>query len=408
MPGRFKQSSLPTDTNKGYTLTESRANDRRSHTARPRVFVSSVVEGFGAFREAAREGILAAGGEPVLVNEDFPSLATSSRNACLDAVESSDIYVAIIGSRGGWTTPSGRLVVEEEYEHAVARRLPVLAFIQSAEQDQEAERLARRLSDYVNGRFRAEFQSPDHLRRAVEQALRDPIERHRRPLVSPDRVRDRLMRPHRMHGEAALHFVLVPERDEELVSPMEMDGPDFRHDLYEVGLERSVGLLSHEAAKEYDSLRDSAVIHQSAERGRRGEAPEVRIEIETNGRVSIDAAITGRRTRGTVLGFEGMMLVRADVEDSLRAAFAFSALFFERFDPYRRQERFLYGVALTGLQHKKWVEEVRPSNSMSLSLRERADPLVLLPEPRVVTRVTLQQANEEITRVVRYAQHELR
>jgi hypothetical protein len=42
-------------------------------TARSRVFVSSVVEGFAEYRQAARSGIEQAGGEAVLVNEDFPA-----------------------------------------------------------------------------------------------------------------------------------------------------------------------------------------------------------------------------------------------------------------------------------------------------------------------------------------------
>ena len=116
-----------------------------------RVFVTLVIDGFDAFRQAAREGIVAAGGKPVLVNEDFPSLVTSSRNACLDAVESSDFLVSIIGHGGGWTTPSGRLVVEEEYDHAVARKRPVLVFIQNTNRDAAAERFARRVSDCVDG-----------------------------------------------------------------------------------------------------------------------------------------------------------------------------------------------------------------------------------------------------------------
>lgn len=52
---------------------------------RRRVFVSSVIEGFAEYRLAARNSIAYAGGEPVLVNEDFPSQADSSRNTCLDA-----------------------------------------------------------------------------------------------------------------------------------------------------------------------------------------------------------------------------------------------------------------------------------------------------------------------------------
>jgi hypothetical protein len=70
-------------------------------SARPRVFVSSVIEGFQAYRQAAARAVEAAGGEPVLVNEQFPSLAASSRNACLDAVESCDSFVLILGARGG-------------------------------------------------------------------------------------------------------------------------------------------------------------------------------------------------------------------------------------------------------------------------------------------------------------------
>ncbi len=37
-----------------------------------------------------------------LVNEDFPSQAGSSRNTCLDAIDSCDIFLLVIGGRGGW------------------------------------------------------------------------------------------------------------------------------------------------------------------------------------------------------------------------------------------------------------------------------------------------------------------
>lgn len=116
--------------------------------------MSSVVEGFAEFRQAAREAIIAAGGEPVLVNEDFPSPAASSRNACLDAVDSCDFLVSIVGERGGWTAPSGLLVVEEEYQRARRKRIPVLAFLRKGHRDSDAERFARELSDYIDGTFR--------------------------------------------------------------------------------------------------------------------------------------------------------------------------------------------------------------------------------------------------------------
>src|ERR1700732_549738 len=97
---------------------------------RPRVFVSSVVEGFAEYRQAARNGIAEAGGEAVLVNEDFPSQASSSRNTCLDAIDSCDIFLVVVGARGGWKTPSGRLGVGEEFAHARARKIPALVFLE--------------------------------------------------------------------------------------------------------------------------------------------------------------------------------------------------------------------------------------------------------------------------------------
>lgn len=66
---------------------------------RTRVFVSSVIEGFAEYRQAARSGIEQAGGEAVLVNEDFPSQTSSSRNTCLDAIDSCDVFLSC--SAGG-------------------------------------------------------------------------------------------------------------------------------------------------------------------------------------------------------------------------------------------------------------------------------------------------------------------
>src|SRR5258708_7215708 len=133
---------------------------------KPRVFISSVIEGFEEFRQAAAEGVEAGGGEPVMV-ERFPSLARSPRNACLDGVQSADAYLGVIGQRGGWRTPSGALAVEEEFEEARRRSLPTLVFLQEASRDAEAERLAGKLSDYVGGRFRTTFTKPVELREKV-------------------------------------------------------------------------------------------------------------------------------------------------------------------------------------------------------------------------------------------------
>src|SRR5580698_155864 len=131
---------------------------------RTRVFVSSVVEGFAEYRQAARSGIEQAGAEGIFVNEDFPSQASSSRNTCLDAIDSCDVFLLVLGGRGGWKAPSGRLVVEEEFEHARSRKLPVLVFLEDVPRDGDGQRLSKRLSDYVDGNFRLRFSGASELR----------------------------------------------------------------------------------------------------------------------------------------------------------------------------------------------------------------------------------------------------
>src|SRR5687767_9613806 len=109
----------------------------------PKIFISSVMEGFRDFRDGAAQGIEAAGCT-ALRAEDHASVDRSSRNACLDMVEAADAMVLLIGERGGWVTPSGRTVTEDEYDHAVAAGKTVLVFLQEGvSRDNDSERLAQ-------------------------------------------------------------------------------------------------------------------------------------------------------------------------------------------------------------------------------------------------------------------------
>src|SRR5687767_3196702 len=103
-----------------------------AHGPSPRVFISSVIQGFEDFRQAAADGVAAGGGTPVMA-ELLPSLSSSPRNACLDGVQSSDVFVIVLGERAGWKTPSGEYAVEEEWQEARRRSLPILAFLQDCE-----------------------------------------------------------------------------------------------------------------------------------------------------------------------------------------------------------------------------------------------------------------------------------
>ncbi|MBW1674040.1 MAG: DUF4062 domain-containing protein, partial [Deltaproteobacteria bacterium] len=200
----------------------------------PRVFISSVIDGFKEYREAAKNGILDVGGEPVFV-EDYPALSISPRTACLDGVSSCDLFIIIIGTRGGWTAPSGKLVVEEEYEEARRCKLRILAFVQNTDRDEGATRLVAKISDFVNGVFRPTFVTAKELQSAVGEALGPIIDHYSNQEVDLHSINEKFENPYEIYNETSLRFAFGPERVEELIDPVYLESEELRHKLFEIG-----------------------------------------------------------------------------------------------------------------------------------------------------------------------------
>lgn len=258
---------------------------------RPRIFVSSVIEGFEDYREAARNGILDAGGEPALV-EDYPGLSISPRTACLDGVKSCDVLVAVIGDRGGWTAPSGKLVVQEEYDEARQNNLSVLAFIQDVERDEESQRLVDKISDYVSGVFRLTFSSATELRAAVKDSLEPIIQHLKNPEVELSMIEEKLKDPYEIYNEASLRFLLTPERVEEFIDPVSLESPDLKRQLLEIGHSGEVELFSYERPKRTEVGVNEIIILQSDEGRSWDGVDEIRLELTTTGIIVIDSNVT--------------------------------------------------------------------------------------------------------------------
>lgn len=374
---------------------------------RPRVFVSSVINGFEARRQAARKGITAVGGEAILVNEDFHALATSSRNACIDGVDSCDIYLVVIGERGGSRTPSGKLVVEEEYERARFRKMPVLAFVENCSRDSDAQELVKKLSDYIDGVFRRTFTGTEELRSQIEEALAPLVDQYQKPSIEPAMIQNILNQPYQIQNETSLRFALVPERDEEVLDVVRLDTDDVRRLLYEIGHAKEVGLFAYEHSKTTNVAIESIVILQKdSERRHRGEQI-VRLEVTVGGSITIDTNVTGRIDRGSHSMNEGFVIVEGDVTSSLRSCFAFADAFFGRVDPYKRHQRFFYNVLLSGLGYRKLVTEYREQNSFNMGAGTTSI-VQAFDKPRIITRDDLSSSNREVEAVMTLLRRQLR
>lgn len=353
------------------------------------------MDGFEAYREAARRAIEASGGEAVLV-EDFPSLPVSSRNACLDGVASCDLYLAVIGERGGWTAPSGKLVVEEEFEEAQRRGRLVMVLIQDSARDNGAERLARRLSDYVDGFFRQTFTTPDELYQKAQRALEPRIRHFQEPMIDTTIISAQLDSPRRLQNEVNLRFVLIPERGEEMLDPVQLESQELKYQLYELGSARDVQLLSHERRKE-TRVTTSAIIIEQADstpyQTREGK-DEVRIEINLQGVVTVDVNVTGRQASDW-RGMGHLALLEGDIVEGLRRCFAFCNAFYQKWDPFKRYNRFFFNAALNGIGYRPLLAEPSTGNSMGMRMAG-PDAVTAFAQPRLLTRQNLQQYDEQV------------
>lgn len=365
-----------------------------------RVFVSSVFEGFKEFRQAAREGIIAVGGEPVLVNEDFPSLTVSSRNACLDAVDSSDIFISIIGARGGYITPSGKLVVEEEYERAVARKRPVLVFLQDTVRDDSAAAFTKKMSDYIDGAHRRTFTTVEALRTEIERALEPLLDSQSRRQTVATAARDHLAKPYSVQGTTMLRFVLTPEREEEVVDPVRLSSDGFRRRLLELGHSDPVRLFSYERPKAAAMEGDDLVIVQTEANGRHGEGEHVRVQVTESGELVIDANVTGRVARGDrFMGLGSNVVAMEDIEGVLGLCFTFASALYDEVDPYKRHQRFQLQVGLSGLDYRTIERNPQARSSFTMNMRDQG-VIKAYAEPRWIARGDLRNPAEEIERAV--------
>jgi len=136
-----------------------------------KVFVSSVVGEFEEFRSSARRAIELMGDRPILC-EDFGARPHSSEKACITEVESSDVYIVVLGKRYGYTTPDGVSVTQAEFRAAQKVGIPILVFVQQIAMDPDQIAFRQEVEDYQKGLFRAEFTSPEELKDEIIKGLR--------------------------------------------------------------------------------------------------------------------------------------------------------------------------------------------------------------------------------------------
>ncbi|MEW5894463.1 MAG: DUF4062 domain-containing protein [Candidatus Omnitrophota bacterium] len=331
---------------------------------KPRVFVSSIMEGFSEYRRSAKEAIERSDADPVLI-EDFPSASSSPRNACLDGVKSCDFLVLIVGLRGGFVAPSGKLVIEEEYEEAVREKMRVLVFVQEGDRDEGAQKFVNKISNYVDGFYRNSFSNPFKLGEAVEQSLK-LLTKGWSDMDNEIHILEEEINEHfNVNNETSLRFAIVPTRKGEVIDPVELDSEDFKRNVYDMAHQRGVDLFSYEKAKEEARIEvDHIIFTQKTVMGH--EDDFVCLKISTNGMIVIDINVTGREKERSFSSLSSMVIHVDMLKSCLAKCFSFCNQIMEVKDPYKRFDPLVYNVTLNGIGYRNIVDEYPRGNSITM------------------------------------------
>lgn len=193
-------------------------------TARLRVFVSSVSDGYQQYRAAVRRLVDALGHEPVLIGETSPALPRAPQRACLSAVAACDVMVLLLGATYGTVQHSGRSATHEEWERARDMGKEILVFRERVKPGSKLQAdFIREVRDYESGLSYKAFSTRADLQEELVRALRR-VEEERRASANFAR---RLPEPVSSMLESMR--VLFPDsliRTERLLASAAADGPE--------------------------------------------------------------------------------------------------------------------------------------------------------------------------------------
>ncbi len=321
-----------------------------------KVFISSVITGFEAYREAAVAAVRSLGYEIVRA-EDFPASTRSPQVACLSGVRESDLVVLVLGERYGLLQPSGQSATKEEYEEAKGRK-PLLVFVQEKVTMEPAQLAFRReVEAWQGGRFRKGFVSPSDLQTHVTEAVHRHTLELARGHVDEEEMTLRagkLLPPAERGHSAQLALVVAWGPRQQILRPKELDDGALSRELHQAARFGENAIFDEHAATKTSIRGDSLVIEQ----------PGSGFSLDELGSLVVEQPAVSSG------GFTGW-LVEEDLVDRLERALRFVNEVVGKIDGTERLTHGAITCALLDAAHVGWKtrEELRRQpNSGTLSM----------------------------------------
>lgn len=331
-----------------------------------RVFISSVIQGYEAFREAAASAAKVLGHE-MLRSEDLPAGPDSAERACLDLVRRSDVVLTLLGARYGAPTARAQSPTHQEYAEARAMSKDVLAFVQrGVEPEAPQKTFIDEVRAWATGSAIASFSTPDELRDAVIRSLKE-LELSRAagrvdPEVLAARGRGRIEAVVRSLHDLSLVLAVAPGPSTPLLRPTQMAEKDFQRELERDALYGKPSVLASGAETRTTLDRGSLVVAQH----------QGRIVLDADGTLVIAGPA---ETPNDFMS----SLIQEDIVDRLATALRFAGAVLDRLDAGGRVTDVAPAAALARLSYTSWRTRADAQREHGrLTMNVQGDELVVV------------------------------
>ncbi|MBI4220647.1 MAG: DUF4062 domain-containing protein [Chloroflexi bacterium] len=341
-----------------------------------RVFISSVIRGFEAYRDAAARATRALRHEAKRA-EDFAASSATPQQACLAGVRWAEAVILILGARYGEPQSSGLSPTHEEYREA-RERCQVLVFAeQGVEYERAQQEFLREVQGWTTGHYTAFFSDAEELRDAVTAALRDlELARATGPVDEGEMLgrAQALLRDVRDRSQGVmLTLVVAGGPRQQVLRPRELEAPDLEEEITREALFGASRVFDRTSGTRH-SIREGALVI---------EQEKASIYVDQLGTVRLIVPAERPRARRDWTSVSMSVAIREDVEEVLQRTLRFVAWILDRIDPVRRISDVVPVANLEGaLTWRTRAEHERSPNSFAMRTSNEPATVALTPARR--------------------------
>lgn len=360
-----------------------------------KIFISSLISGFEAFREAAKEAVLTLHHEPIMA-EDFGAQPSSPQVACLQGLRRADLMVLLLGPDYGYPQgTSGISPTHEEYQEARDTK-PMLVFVrQGVDREPEQSKFVSEVQAWQTGHFREGFTTPEELKTLIIGAIHEYQLAHAAGPLDLDKLVQTAVQlipkaaSRQSHsGSPMLNVAFAGGPYQRILRPAELEDSSLLKALHQQALFSQLEVF--EASKGVQSDIEGAVLVLSQERG-----ASIRLDEQGSLLMQLPLSLSDRERSG----FGGMAIIEDAVILKLSAAIAYADWVFERIDPTQRLTQVAIAASITASDYMGWrtqAEDDANPGSGHMRMGSEELPAIYVDRRRAALRYDVKSLAEDL------------